>query len=882
MRERPRSKGKLKPELPKHFDAVLKNATEAEAAEFRERELDIIANLRAQIASLEEKSKSGRSTIKRDYEDRILGLEKELRRHERLAKGQLPEERRAGKKPSKEAVQEIAEPVSPANENEKPVDTDRKEKPSVALPKADAPEKKAEGPQPPAAPETVAEGKTALRRSVGELQDLLAERAGVKAERDAMHAAGQKYFEAQKELHREGLTKSRNLAATVLRAKAENLERDYARSRKAYADALERSRAERLAKKEAKGVDAKRLGERYDRAVRVRALLNEVIRPGEELKTRARLEGLNEKGQNSFQKGLAWFARTNGELEARYGKIGATAIRTIASAALVTVPAALLGTVGSAGILAAASYGAWRAARGFAFALGSAGITETLSGTHEGLFGKKNRARARADYAELDRAGGVNALAGVTEEGLLAMDADRERLAKEGDEANALKNKAVIKALVSMGLGGAAYGIAELASVHEAAHTLANMPQLRGSLPYDHHGTASGELPKLITDPQHNADVRGWHDLHPNEPYPGDAKAESAILDAQEKAAAAAPKVVESVSADHGAGGIRLLKELHAKLEHDGIAANKPALARLYHMDPEKLARQLGLYKPGAAGGLENIEVPKGSTLAYTNDGEMVLTLKGGDSVTLIDAAGHFPHHGDIGHFIGLHHAERAAPHVSPAPDHGSADTKALNDWAYANPGKIPPPDLLRHAPPSSGAASAPGFTTLRDFESSPPSAPAEHPAAIPSGTVPPSAGEIRTLQDFVGAPKAPAPDTHVQVSGEPHASGPGGVATLEDFNRMHEGTLDPSVAHAYETARGEYLWGGGTNLDDAASRYAHEHNASVFVNHSYTDPLKGRIVQVTEFQAGTGPDGKALPPIIHTESSYDLDPEHDFIKRLD
>jgi hypothetical protein len=90
--------------------------------------------------------------------------------------------------------------------------------------------------------------------------------------------------------------------------------------------------------------------------------------------------------------------------------------------------------------------------------------------------------------------------------------------------------------------------------------------------------------------------------------------------------------------------------------------------------------------------------------------------MKGGEPVTLIDAAGHFPHHGDITRFIGLHHAEHASAAVEV--DHGSPETKALNDWAYANPGKTPPPDLLH--PHAAAAPSEPASTPGAHLERTP------------------------------------------------------------------------------------------------------------------------------------------------------------------
>lgn len=810
MRQKPRSKGEVRPELPKNFDSVLKNAASAEAREFRERELDTIANLRAQIQYLEEKSKPGRSALKTDYEERIVNLEKELRRHERLAKGELPAGTRSGKPPEKAEAERVTDvqKSTPLPTESKPEDIDYGAKLDLEFPKVNAAQPGS--PETPTAPETVAEGKTALRRSVGELQDLLAERAGVKGERDAMNAAGQKYFEAYKELHREGVEKSRNIGAVVMRERAKKLEEEYGRARIAYAERLKGSMEERIANKHLGPEKSRALQERYDRAIRAKAIFNEVIRPSTELKNRARVEGLNEKGQGAFVRAFAWFGAKNKELEERFGKTGAIAIRTLISAAAVTVPAGLLGAFGTAGIMAIAGYGAIRAGRAFGSALLGSGISEGIFGAHERLSGRAKRENARAQL----ETEGKGILSGFTEEQLASIDANRERLEKEGDEAGAMRKKAIIKALTSLGIGGLSYGLAELSSLHDAAGVITQTPGLRPSIPQDHGMTDAQTLPK-------------------------------------------APSPVESVSADHGDGGIRLLKHLHAKLEHDGVASDKPALARLYNTDPEKLAKQLGLYKPGAAGGLENIEVPKGSTLAYTSSGEVVLTLKGGDSVTLIDAAGHFPHHhDDIGRFIDLHHAAHAAeaPNATAQIDHGDTDSNALNEWASSHPGQTPPSDLLRHAgeampqaPAASGADSAAGFKTLQDFVNAPkPAAPQGYEAATVSAPTP-SDGEVRTLGDFVN---------------------------------MHESVLDPAAAHVYESVKGEYLFGGSGKLDDAAQQYAYEHHASVFVNDSYDDPLHGRVVNVKEFRPFGG-DGKALPPVIHTEPSFDLDPTKDFTKRI-
>jgi len=563
-----------------------------------------------------------------------------------------------------------------------------------------------------------AEQAKIMRRSVAEIQDLLAERAGVKGERDAMKAAGEAYFLALKEVHKTKSHKSRDLASKVMRVRAENLEKAYNKARSEYADALRDSRGTRLEKKGITGERADKVLERYDRAVRKKEILNNVVIPAQELKLRAQTEGFGERERGLFSRGLEWYANKNQKLEAwsektfgkKWGKYFAAGTRALTTAAIVTVPVTIGAAFGSAGILAALSYGAWRIGRAVLFATGGTSITETAFGLFDKRKGgKQKREAARAELGEVKE----NVLSELDAGGLKAFEDKMAALAKAGDEGAAQKQKAKLRLAVSLVLGGGAAGISELMSIHEAA-AMASDPSVMHALhgdPFAHHGSSLTHSHRGSMDGIIRPDGAG--NVEHAAPTPGSWHV------------ANADRLTVSID-KHGEGAYQLWKDMKQRLIDEGYSLDDkklaPGIRHILESKPRDLAEQYDFHHSVLdTAARESGVMHEGDVLGIKANGDIYFTPNGDSTVTLAHAnadgtltegrfgGGYRPDqvaHAETAHEAS-HTAEQSGTHTGSGRPETPGELKAdelMRNYPQGNvhPANIPPPPPHMDFPPPS------------------------------------------------------------------------------------------------------------------------------------------------------------------------------------
>ncbi len=167
--------------------------------------------------------------------------------------------------------------------------------------------------------------------------------------------------------------------------------------------------------------------------------------------------------------------------------------------------------------------------------------------------------------------------------------------------------------------------------------------------PYPTGEAGSYDLPKALTQPHHEAIMRGWNELHPDEPFPGDAAAAAAIdlhalqQETAQSAAAAAEgeAVVEipniSVEATQGRGYEYMAKRLWEQLDQlkdKGLDPTKYAegsdIRKLLEASPEsidKVVHQIaadpshGFFNPDGT----SVRIDVGSRMMIGPDGNLHL-----------------------------------------------------------------------------------------------------------------------------------------------------------------------------------------------------------------------------------------------------------------
>lgn len=343
---------------------------------------------------------------------------------------------------------------------------------------------------------TPLEGRRALREVVEQFSDAPKESAAP-AERTNLKEKEAAYLNAYRAVEKEKTFFKRLFKSQELKereAELDSLRHEYDQARVAYAEAIQGSvnttevsdsfryrktkeynfRLEEGSLPEGTTFEKfleSEMQRRQDAVGRYLAF-REVVRPVAERKLAARQEALDSRGRNIFEKALGWSAKHNQELEEKYGKTGARAVRAAMGALVFSVGAAGLGAAGviaPMGIAALAGYGGFKFVRSLTGALAGAAAGEAAAHGFEAVWGRRSLEAARKKQRTEGRH------AHITLESLRKTDRSRERLATEASEMTLIKRKQLIRALTALGVGaGAAATLAEFAPVHEAADAAAD------------------------------------------------------------------------------------------------------------------------------------------------------------------------------------------------------------------------------------------------------------------------------------------------------------------------------------------------------------------------------------------------------------------------
>jgi|GEM_PF-4013965 len=291
------------------------------------------------------------------------------------------------------------------------------------------------------------------------------------AHRDAVQTNEALYLTALKKFERKNTLWNKVTSGAALREeeqKLKALKNAYDESRVTYANALTTSADSRLKSKEYSPQKSAAVLERYNKIVR----FNEVIKPAIEKKRQARVEALDARGKNTFEKGLGWIARQNQKLEKLPGgRATAIAIRSLAGAVGVSGFAAAAGGFGAAAVFGAGVFGAHKFARAFVGAYAGKLAADAAGEFYETRFGKVSQAQAN----EALRTEGRDTKNEVSLDDLRRVDTAREKLSHTADETRIQNKKALIKALAAFGVGaGTATLLTDVFAVQHAADTLAS------------------------------------------------------------------------------------------------------------------------------------------------------------------------------------------------------------------------------------------------------------------------------------------------------------------------------------------------------------------------------------------------------------------------
>ncbi len=241
----------------------------------------------------------------------------------------------------------------------------------------------------------------------------------------------------------------------------------------------------------------------------------EVVRPLAEKKLQARVEALDARGQGAFVKGLAWIGAQNQKLDELFGKNGARAVRAAASTLVIGLGAGAVGSFGTMGLLAVAGWGSVKFARAFGAAMIAAAAGEAGALAYEKLRGRSEQEKARIGvlHEGRDMQTSYFGESTITNDSLERLDQKRETLASRADESTLQKKKALVKALVAMGVGaGAAATLAEYTSVQQAADnvveaTSGRAPEPAGVAAAGSAETVSTQAPSVENTPSSAAEA---------------------------------------------------------------------------------------------------------------------------------------------------------------------------------------------------------------------------------------------------------------------------------------------------------------------------------------------------------------------------------------
>lgn len=668
------------------------------------------------------------------------------------------------------------------------------------------------------------------------------------------------------------------------------LETTYNEARLAYARALENSVDERLGDiaqmprgKEKKWADMdnveqdaykEKVKARYNRLVR----FNEVIKPTAEKKLQARAEALSGKEQGILGKAFSWVGRKNSELEERFGKNGARAVRALTTTVLLA-PIAFSG----AGALAFAGWGSFRIAKALA---GGAGAT-AIGTWFERTRGKKDQEAALFQLQSAGRDSHSLDL-GV----LKGIDTTRESLQRSASEKTLQRNKAIVQVLSAYGIGA---GTAELVSNWESLSHIVATTSLNGETGNAHEAsTLSGKIDYIKAGaPEHL------------EPSPETASAEQAPpiskpevqdlggINKPTVSVGPSPAPIDLTNANHptiehleertsihievsrGEGADKLLSDLQEQLrsQYGDVKTAPENVQALLNHGPHRTAELLGL---GHESG--GVMLHPGDTLGVDDQGRLVFHDNIHDRDRIIIDEKHELHplkgHAIKAHVTETHKAHATHEHVQHPVQHprstietsaGKADADAV---ARAN--RV---ELLRE---QKGQFQPASFTHNTSVEG-------EAPKGTTLGDLQPST-ETPSVRDAAFIPATPEAGNGAPL--EVPNTGTKKVTLLGDFSKEiplaeptvitnHFGlAIDTKIPHVYVTENNHIdVYGGSGNAPRLiAEQYAKAHpGVEVRFQASAPDAFGNPILYTGEITANEA--GELFVHIPNSETEELLTP---------
>jgi hypothetical protein len=576
-----------------------------------------------------------------------------------------------------------------------------------------------------------------------------AEKLGASKERAVMKEAETEYLSAYKDFYKKngalgGLKKSPQL---------ESLKRKYNESRIKYQDTLD-NHATSLSYAEVRSPSFEaRINAKYEKLVatnsvpttkngeqmtamqyvglsyaerekRVSGYLSfrEVERGFAQKRINARVEGLDAKGKNIFEKSLGQVSKANQLLEKKLGKNGARAARALASAVVIGGVAAGSGAFAVTGAAGMVGFGAYKFARSFGGTVLGASLGQATAELYESVRGRKHQEASKAELKGLKKGTKFASAADLER-----ADANRAKLIKNSSEAELQKKKALITAFTAMGVGAASSAaFAELFGVQHAAETLAKHAGSAAGATTGVHEHVGASTKAGVTHPTEHAPAG-----KPGTPHEAPAAKAAAVHPAEASKASPlahpteASKVAVAPSAPEqtmppihlmeGRGADSFFGDLHKYL-NDGTPHPKGGLVDTIlnpKNSPQMLARTLGFPENNSEGVMfpgDTLVVDHGKLL-YHHGGrvftlmEEVTDKKGVVSVQVhhdvADLKGHLFHKAHVGEH---HHATHAERMGKPAP---TPEAHATETTTTAPPASVDTAHPAEAAPTPEAATAA-------------------------------------------------------------------------------------------------------------------------------------------------------------------------------
>lgn len=604
-----------------------------------------------------------------------------------------------------------------------------------------------------AAAEIEARGQARLER----VADKLANEAGLERERNQMLAAERDYLDTEKMFYTKNSALGR-LGKRVFggsdQETVQSAQFRYNQSAAGFEAALHKRLSTHLLEKtkEMTAEEAEAYSEKFSKRYRRMVVSRDVIDHGEKRLVYAREQALNEKGRNALEDGLGWVGRKNKELEEKYGKQKMRAVRVLISASLGTVAAAVTGPASLAFVTGTMTA---RVVRGLAGVFGGAAFGAGAGSLYEKVGG----ASAARNLTKSREAAAVDAKSMAA-----------RRKAYRGGSKKAIERKRKIIETLSAAFAGAGISI-------DTAGLLADHPIVQSA------------VEKVVAVPEEAV------------PAPHEVAAAVSSVDQVTPAPDTDTTVLynaASAEAGRGDGAIKLFAHFQENLKHsyDGTGAVPEDVQKMLAISPQEFAEKFGFYRPGET--LDSANFPPGSTLRFTENGDLIFEPKGGTPVTLEHAAPDMAEDRFKGPF--LHTGFKVSP-PHPIAEQAPVEVPAKTEVVPETPHTEVPAAPVEAVTIQEQSASI----TLQDH----PAVASIGPEEVQSPHVPEQPLENPSVEDT-----APSPEEH-PVSDTDFSQH--GVESLSPDHMTHfhvntnGATIDPAHADVYLDSTGEnnVIYGG-------------------------------------------------------------------------